>query len=103
MEEALRNAESLMKGNISKEEQEKKRKEAEKAKKEIDQLKEKLDAFKKSLVKKFPFISSISLIPPEASKIFEEEGMPKDEKEKFIHIYIIIPDENQKDYVKVKT
>lgn len=102
MEEALKNAESLMKGTISKEDQEKKKKESEKARKEIEQLKEKLESFKKTMVKKFPFISSISIIPPEASKIFEEEES-KDGKEKMIHLYILIPDENQKDYAKIKT
>ncbi|MBU2522869.1 MAG: nucleotidyltransferase domain-containing protein [Nanoarchaeota archaeon] len=102
MEETLKNAESLMKGTVSKEEQEKKKKEAERARKEIEQLKEKLESFKKSIVKKFPFIASISIIPPEASKLFEDEEV-KDEKDKKIHLYILIPDENQKDYAKVKT
>jgi len=103
MEDALKKAETLMKEGVREpENSEKAKKEAEKQRKEIEQLKEKLESFKKTIVKKFPFISFISLISPEASKYFEEEEI-KNEKDKMIHVYMLIPDENQKDYAKVKT
>jgi len=107
MEDALKKAESLMKNSEKNPEkdakkEEENKKELEKVKKDIEHLKEKLEAFKKGLLKKFPFISTISIIPPEASKFFEEEEV-KNEKEKMIHLHILIPDEHQKDYAKVKT
>lgn len=104
MEEAIKKAEALMKenqreGKANGEKKEMNQKDIEKAKKEMEQLKEKLEAFKKSFLKKFPYIVSMSIIPPEASKLFEEEEV---KKEKMIHLYILIPDEKQKDYAKVK-
>ncbi len=78
-------------------------KEREELKKQIDQLKAKLETFKKEALKKFPYITSISLIPPEASDLFEEEAMKKEaEKEKFMHLYIVLPDEKEKEYSKFK-
>ncbi len=80
-------------------------KEKEELKKQMEQLKNKLETFKKDALKKFPYLNSISIIPPEASDIFEEEGMRKEaeKNEKFIHIYITMPDEKEKDYPKVKS
>ena len=79
-------------------------KEREEIKKQIDQLMGKLETFKKAALKKFPFLTSISLIPPEASQIFEEEGMrkEKDKDIKFMHLYITMPDDKAKEYPKVK-
>jgi len=74
----------------------------EKVKKEIEQLKGRLQEFKKQILKKFSFISAIGLLPPQAVKMMEEEvseeekGMISKEKEKVMHIIIIIPDENEK-------
>ena len=79
-------------------------KEREELKKQIDQLKTKLESFKKEALKKFSFITSISLVPPEASELFEEEGQRKDSEkgEKAMHLYITMPDEKEKEYSKVK-
>jgi len=101
----LKKAENLLKEKEkAKEEPKPDEKELEKAKKELEQLKTKLEAFKKSILKKFPFLSAISLIPPQGGKFFDEEieKQAKEEKEKFIHIYMLIPDEKQKEFGKVK-
>jgi len=94
-DEEKKGAEELLKGN-----EEKKIEEIpEKVKKEMEQLQEKLGSFRKEIIKKFPFISSLGLIPPQASKLFEEE---EDQKEKFIRIALIIPEEKGKQLGKLK-
>jgi len=81
-------------------EQEKMSKEAQK---QIEQLKTKLESFRKTIVKKFPYIAAIGLIPPQASKMFEEEEeTKKPEKERLIHVALIIPNEKEKEFAKVK-
>jgi uncharacterized protein (UPF0332 family)/predicted nucleotidyltransferase len=73
------------------------------AQKNIEQLKLKLESFKKNALKKFPYINAIGLIPPQASKLFEdEEETKKDEKEKLIHVAVIVPNEKEKDFGKLK-
>ncbi|MFH0831442.1 MAG: nucleotidyltransferase domain-containing protein [archaeon] len=74
------------------------------AKKELGKIKEKLDTFKKKLLKQFPFISAIGLLPPQASKLVEEEEeIPEQEaKEKLIHVIALVPDEKAKEINKVK-
>jgi len=95
-DEERKGAEELLKGK-----EEKKIEEIpEKVKKEMEQLKEKLESFKKDITKKFSFISAIGLIPPQAAKLFEEE---EEQKEKFIRITLIIPDEKEKELGKIKT
>ena len=75
----------------------------EKVKKEMEQTKIKLESFKKELVKKFPFIDAVGLIPPQAAEIFEEdEEIQKNEKEKFMHLIIILPESKEKEIGKVK-
>jgi len=70
--------------------------------KKLEALKDKLEPFKKEVMKKFPFITSISVLPPEATKLFEEDAM-KNEKEKInYHVYVTLPDEKIKEYTKVK-
>ena len=87
-----------------KEKQDSERELSEKQKKEIEQLKTKMDAFKKSIVKKFPFIDAIGLIPPQAAKMFEEDEQVAKiaEKEKLMHLAIVLPDDKEKDLAKVK-
>jgi len=75
----------------------------EKLKKEMEQTKIKLESFKKELVKKFPFIDAVGLIPPQAAELFEEEEeIQKNEKEKFMHLVIILPESKEKEIGKVK-
>jgi len=71
-------------------------KEAEKTKKEIEKL-------KSFIIKKFPYVEAISVLPPQAIPLFiEEEEVPK-ETEKQIHLNLIIPEEKIKDAGKIKT
>jgi predicted nucleotidyltransferase len=97
-EEEKKNAEEI----LNREEKPSKEEVPEAVKKEIEQLKSKLEAFKKDITKKFSYISAIGLIPFQASKLFEEEEEKK-EKEKLIHVALIVPDEKAKNIGKVKT
>ena len=73
------------------------------AQKRLEQLKSKVESFKKSILKKFPFISAIGIIHPQAIKLFEEEEeMKKEEKEKMMHLVMIVPNDKAKDFGKVK-
>jgi len=72
------------------------------AKKEMEKTKKELEKLKNTLVKKYPFIQSISIIPPQAIKVFvEEEEVPK-ETEKYIHLYVIISEDKFKEIPKIK-
>ncbi len=74
------------------------------ARKEIEKIKDKLEGFKKQITKKFPSILAVGLIPPQASKIVEEEEeiAEKETKEKLIHVILILPDEKAKEAQKIK-
>ncbi|MEM4640962.1 MAG: nucleotidyltransferase domain-containing protein [Candidatus Pacearchaeota archaeon] len=76
----------------------------EEVKKEIEKTKGKLQEFKKELLKKFPFVESIGILPPFASKILEEEEevIKEREDERLIHLLIILPDEKLKELPVVK-
>lgn len=81
-------------------------------KRELEKLKTKLQSFQKQILKRFSFISSIGLLPPQASKIIEEEeeievgkeekGKEGKESEKLIHLLILLPDEKEKEAPKIK-
>ncbi|MEK6898743.1 MAG: nucleotidyltransferase domain-containing protein [Nanoarchaeota archaeon] len=53
------------------------------------------ESLKKTIVKKFPFVVSLSVIPPQMQKLFEEdEGLTKEEIErKPVHLFMVIPEE----------
>jgi len=76
----------------------------EKIKEEIEKLRGKLNDFKKQILKKYNYIDSIGILPPQASQIIEEEEeVEKTEKdEKLIHVLVIIPDEKEKELPKLK-
>ncbi len=70
--------------------------------KELDKLKKELEKFKEWVVKKYKFTQSISILPQQSIPIFvDEEEVPK-ETEKFIHLYMIIPEEQFKNIPKIK-
>lgn len=71
---------------------------------DYQKLKKKLEDFKKKMLKKFPFIISLGILPPNASMMFEEdEGLPKEEIEKKpIHMIMIMPEEQYKDFANIK-
>ena len=72
-------------------------------KKKIEEAKKVVDSFKEKILKKYSFISAISLLPPEASKLIEEnEEVEKEKGEKVFHVIVIVPDENIKDIPKLK-
>ena len=77
---------------------------SEEKKKEFEKIKHKLETFKKQLLKKFQFISAIGLLPPQASKLIEEEEeVPeKETKENPIHVMLIIPEDKSKELGKLK-
>jgi len=65
-------------------------------KKEMEKTKKELEKLKNFIVKKYSYIQSVSILPPQAIKKFiEEEEIPK-ETEKNMHLIIIIPDEKEK-------
>jgi predicted nucleotidyltransferase/uncharacterized protein (UPF0332 family) len=69
---------------------------------EIDKLKKDIDKLKSSLIKKYPFIEAIGILPPSSIKNFiEEEEIPK-EAEKMVQLIIVIPEEKEKEYDKIK-
>lgn len=75
---------------------------AEDALKEIEKIKAKLEDFKKKLVKKFPFAVSLSVLPADSFKFFEEdEGLlPEEIQRKPLHLMLLIPEDNFKDIPK---
>ena len=74
----------------------------EKEKKEIDKVKKDLEKLKNLILKKYNYIKSISILPPQSIKFFiEEEDIPKEAKE-HTHLQIIIPDEKIKEIPKIK-
>ncbi len=76
---------------------------SEESKKEMDMMRSKLQIFQKNLLKKFPYLLSVSIIPVQASKIIEEEEEVKKEKdEKIMHLFVMIPDEKIKEEGKIK-
>ncbi|MBM3234541.1 nucleotidyltransferase domain-containing protein [Candidatus Pacearchaeota archaeon] len=77
---------------------------SEEMKKEMEKTREKLDKFKKQVLKKYPFILAIGILPPQASEKFEEEEeVPEEEaKQKPVHVLVIIPEEHFKDMAKIK-
>lgn len=86
------------KTNIAKENQEN----SESAKKEVEKTKKEIEKLKSYILKKYPFTQMIGVLPPASIKEFiEEEEVPK-ETEKYIHLYIVIPEEKDKEYEKIK-
>ena len=71
---------------------------------ELEKIKNKLDNFKKKVIKKYPFTISLSILPAQASEIFEEdEGIAKEiVATKPLHLIMLIPEDNYKDVPKIK-
>lgn len=66
---------------------------SDKLQKEFDKTKKELDKLKSYIIKKYPFIKSIGILPPQSIPLFiEEEEVPK-ETEKHLHLYVILPEE----------
>src|SRR3989344_5429670 len=71
---------------------------------DYEKLKKKLEDFKKKMLKKFPFIISLGILPPNANPMFEEdEGLPKEEIDKKpLHLIMIMPEEQYKELNNIK-
>lgn len=71
--------------------------------KEMDKTRKEFEKFKGALLKKYPFTQALSILPPQAIKFFmDEEEVPK-ETEKYMQLYIIVPEEKFKEIPKIKT
>ncbi len=77
----------------------------EKQKKEFEKTRTKLEALKRHLLTKYKSIEAIGIIPPQAAEKFDEENELSEEekKEKPIHLAIILPDDEEKQYNKIKS
>ncbi|MFH1608295.1 MAG: nucleotidyltransferase domain-containing protein [archaeon] len=74
----------------------------EKIQKEMEETKKELGKLKSFITKKYSETIAISILPPQIIKKFiEEEEVPK-ETEKYIHIYVVIPEEKVKEIPKMK-
>ena len=71
-------------------------------KKKFEKTKKELDKLKDFAVKKFKYILSMGILPPQSiPKWIEEEEAPAESKD-FVHIGIIVPDEKIKEIPKIK-
>jgi len=77
---------------------------SEKDKEQLDDKRKELEKFKKRILKKYKFIFSVGIIPPQASeKIEEEEDVPVEEaKKKPMHLLVLIPEEEFKNIRKIQ-
>ncbi|MBI2047340.1 nucleotidyltransferase domain-containing protein [Candidatus Pacearchaeota archaeon] len=77
---------------------------SEEQRKEMEKTKQKLEDFRKQLIKKYPYVLAIGILPPQAAESFEEEeDVPEAErKQKPMHLVIIAPEEKLKEIPKIK-
>lgn len=70
--------------------------------KESEKVKKELEDLKKKILKKFAFTKSLSILPAQFSKFFEEdEGLTKEEIErKPLHLMMVIPEDKFKEIPK---
>lgn len=75
----------------------------EEVKKEIERIQKNLGEFKKLILKKFPFITGIGIMPPQTSQIIEEEEeVQKEKDEKLIHVVVLVPEDKSKKIPEIK-
>ncbi|MDP3986764.1 MAG: nucleotidyltransferase domain-containing protein [Nanoarchaeota archaeon] len=82
---------------------------SEKVQKELDKTKKELEKVKSMLIKKYPFIHAMGILPRQSVKLFIDEDLgesvPEAELQKVlkkIHLYIIVPEEKFKEIPKIK-
>jgi len=79
-----------------------------KAQRDLEKTKKDLEKIKGVIVKKYPFIQAIGILPPQSISILAEEelGSVPDEEfkkiQKKIHLYIIVPESKFKEIPKIK-
>jgi predicted nucleotidyltransferase len=75
---------------------------SEKIQKELEKTKKELEKLKGFIVKKYPFTQAIGILPPQSVEVFvKEEEIPK-ETEKYVQLYVIVPEEKFKEIPKIK-
>jgi len=82
---------------------------SEKMQKNLEKIKKELEKFKGFIIKKYPFIKAVGILPPQSIKSFIEEELGEDisqEKlqkiQKKVHLYILIPEDKFKEIPKIK-
>jgi len=79
-----------------------KKEDPEKAKKEFEKTKKELEKLKTFVLKKYKFIQSMSILPPQSiPKFIEEEEVPEESKDA-VHILIIVDEEKEKEIPKIQ-
>jgi len=74
---------------------------SDKMQKDMKKTKKELEKLKSFIIKKYSYTQAISVLPPQIiNKFIEEEEVPK-ETEKYIHLYMIIPEEKLKEVPKI--
>jgi len=75
---------------------------SDKMKKEMNKTKKELEKLKNFILKKYNYVQSLSILPPQAINFFiEEEEIPK-ETEKYLQLYMIVPEDKFKQIPKIK-
>jgi len=70
--------------------------------KEMEKTKKDLGKIKDFIVKKYPFTEAIGILPPQSiARFVNEEEVPK-ETEKYVHLYVIVPEEKLKEIPKIR-
>jgi len=73
-----------------------------KVQKDMEKTKQELEKLKIFILKKYKFVQTISILPPQAIPFFvEEEEVPK-EAEKFVQLYMVVPENKIKEIPKMK-
>ena len=75
---------------------------SEKTKKEMEKTKKELDKLKSFIVKKYPFVQAVGILPPQSIQHFIDEDEAPKETLKYIHLLVVIPDEKEKEISKLK-
>ena len=75
----------------------------EKMQKEMEKTKKELDKLKNWIIKKYKFTQALGILPPQAAKVFIDEEEVPAETEKFLQLYMIIPEEQYKNIPKIKS
>ena len=72
--------------------------------KKMEEMRGKLESLKKWILNKYKFVEAIGIIPPQAAEMFDEENELSEEerKHKPMHLAIILPDENEKEFNSIK-
>ncbi len=72
--------------------------------KEMKKAREHLENIKKFILNKVKKVNAIGIIPPQAGPLFDEENemSETERKEKFMHLLVVLDDEKEKEFNKVK-